>query len=789
MKEQTHANLLEYKNEFTISDVLRLILRNWYWFVLSLLVCCSLAVVYIKSKPKVYTRTASVMIKNERGGGATESSSFGELKALRLKNITDDEIVVLKSNRLMLEVINKLDLAKSYKVKNGFRFDELYRRSPVKLVCPYETGQYIFSIQAIPLSSKKILLSGLYNDVEWSMQAILKDTVTTPVGELVIVPTPYYTKNYYGIPIHITKGDPKMVSLACRNSLQVSLSGENGGVINLRLNDTSPERSEDILNTLINVYNQDATNDRNKVAQNTSNFINERLAIIEKQLGSVDSDIEEFKRDNKLTDIHSEAGRYLESTSRYEQQSLELENQLALAQYIQQYLSDDTKQSELIPSNTGIADNNIEQQISEYNDLYLKREKLIKNSSNNNPVVMDMTMSLNAQRETITRAMDNVVNGLNVKIKNIRQKEMNTFNRISAVPTQQKHVLSIERQQKIKEELYLYLLNKREETALSQSFQESNIRLVDQAFGSNIPISPNGKRIFLIAFVLGLIIPGGGLWLKTISDTKVYGRKEIEEQLPIPFLGEIPYCNGISKKKDNLIVCGNGQDELSESFRIVRTNLSFLRANSRKVQVIMCTSFTPNAGKTFISSNLAMSFALGGKKVIQIDLDFRKATLTKMMDRKGIIGISDYLSHKENNIRKIINKNDFHPNIDMIYCGETSDNPADLLLNDRLDSLISFLKESYDYIILDNVPSNVIADAMIVNRVVDLTIYIIRAGEMNLWTLPEIHKLYKENKFNNMTVLLNGIRRNRSRFGYYKYNYCYGYGYGYVDEKRKRFVL
>lgn len=789
--EQETISRREEENGLNLMDLLRIGLANWYWFVLSVVVSMGIAFLYLKSTPYVYTRTASVLIKDEMRGGqlATEATAFEELNMLNVKSSVDNELLVFKSKRLMTEVARRLRLDVSYRMRTRLRDVELYTRSPITVQFPDATEGMSFSFKVTPLSEKEILFTD-FPEPEDSVppvkgiRALLNDTVTTPVGRVVVMPSLHYTEDYYRVPVMVKKSNLKAVALACNAGLQSTLASKMATIINLSINDVSPTRAEDIINTLIAVYNEDAINDKNQIAINTSNFINERLIIIEKELGGVDAEIETYKKENRLTDITSETGMYLQTSSRYQQEGLGLDNQLTLAKYIRNYLTDPLKSADLIPANTGISDTNIEGLIGEYNDLLLKRDKLIGNSSDRNPVVMDMNNSLDALRQTIIRSVDNLITGLNIKIKNIRSQEEQTNRRISAVPTQQKYVLSVERQQKIKEALYLYLLNKREENALSQSITESNARIIDPATGNSQPISPKVKMVLLAALVMGCAVPAGILWLLTIMDTRVRGRKDVEDNLSVPFLGEIPLQDKTKKKERKFVMAvrENGRDAVSEAFRIVRTNMDFMRVNSEQeqMQVIMFTSLNPDAGKTFVSSNLAMSLALAGKRVVLVDLDIRKGTLSSNI---GLLkeGVTNYLSGKITATAPIIQQSEYHPNLDIITKGPVPPNPAELLLSKRLEDMIAELKEKYDYVILDNVPSNMIADAVIVNRVADLTIYVIRAGKMDRRQLPEVEKLYKQRKFRNMAVLLNGVAYKRSGYGYYKYGYYgrYGYNYGY----------
>ena len=515
--EYKNNDVRKQESEINISDIFHLILANWYWFVLSVLVCGGVACFYLKSSSKIYSRKASVLIRDDsKGGGMSESAAFSDLSLFGGKRNVDNEVLVFQSRHLMEEVAHRLHLDMSYKVKNGLRNDELYTHAPVTVSFPEAEERQVIRVVDTPVDSIMVRLSGFSLAVgggevhsEEVLDVRLNDTVSTPIGPMVITPTLYYTDVFYGRSVNVVKFNMESVVESYRNKLKVSLASKTATIINLVLDDVSIARAEDILNMLIAVYNEDVINDKNQIAVNTSKFINERLIIIERELGSVDANIENFKRENQLTDITSETGMYLANTSRYQQEGLSLENQLSIVRYIKEYLTDPQKNSDLIPANTGISDNSVESQIKEYNDILLKRDKLVVGSSSKNPIVMDLNNSLSAMKQTIIRSVDNLIVGLNIQLKNIREQEEQTSKRIEAVPAQQKYVLTVERQQKIKEELYLYLLNKREENALTQAITESNARIIDSASGSSAPVAPKTMTIFLASIVLGLAIPMG----------------------------------------------------------------------------------------------------------------------------------------------------------------------------------------------------------------------------------------------------------------------------------------
>lgn len=772
-----------------LQDWLMLILKNWYWFILSVLICVSVAFFYLKKTPEVYSRMATILIKDESTkGNMSSAAAFEDLSMLNTARNIDNEMFVFKSNQSLTNVIKRLKLDISYQIENGLRMKELYTETPVNVEFVDDNNFQSFSIEVTPISEKQCKVSSFSQENSIEKIVNYNDTTITPIGKLLIKPTVYYSDKSNGIPVTVRKQDIESIISKYKNALTISAVAKSTSLINISLNDVNTKRAEDIINTLIQVYNEDAINDKNQIAFNTANFINERLAIIGQELGDVDSEIETFKKNNEITDISSETGIYLQAGSEFKTKALNLQNQIYLGQFIRQYLIDPAKEKDLIPANTGIMDVGIEALIGEYNTLLLKRDKLIKNSSNRNPVLLDLNNTLSATKKTIVRSVDNLLTTLDMQHQNIQSQEELNKRRISSVPTHEKYVSNVARQQKIKEELYLYLLNKREENALNLAITESNARVIDAAFGSKTPIAPNSQKILLMGIIVGLVIPFGCIALLMIMNTTVRGRKDIEDNTSLPCLGEIPQKEKNNKK--NIVVVENSRDNVSEAFRIIRTNMDFMRVKTPDMKVIMFTSSNPKSGKTFVSCNLAMSLALTSKKVIILDIDIRKGTLTKDVLSKATklkeAGLTNYLSGNEQSIDAIINKETLHPYLDSIHIGVIPPNPAELLLSDRLDILIAELKKRYDYIIIDNVPAGIVADATIVNRVTDLTIYVIREGLMDRRQLPEVDKLYKENKFKNMAIILNGVSTKYNSYNY-KYGNYHDSGYGYYNDKKNKF--
>lgn len=758
-------------------DLLMYLAGKWKWFLLSVLIFGGLAWVEYARSPLVYFRSATVIIKDP--SNKTSSAGLDRYDNFINKVNVANEILQFRSKRLMREVVGRLHADVSYQLKDGLRYNELYTHSPVTVSFTDATPQSYRAFTVTPKDEKTVELSDFSGDETGRrLTAALNDTLSLSIGRVVVTPTHFYGKTWLGVPVRVQKNPLDAVVNYYQSAIGIRQEEEESTILKLALKDNSPARAEDMLNMLVTVYNEEAVKDKNQVAVNTADFINERLIIISRELGDVESDLESFKRENQVTDISTAAGMYMGESQKYSANALELETQLRLANYIKDYLTDPTKEVDLIPTNTGISDMNIETQINQYNAIKLRRDKLIEDSSDRNPVVQELNNSLRAMKQAIIRAVDNMIVSINVKRNDARSREMRAQSRVASIPAKERQMLSIERQQKIKESLYLFLLNRREENALSQAMADNNARVIDSADGSNAPIAPSRNRILLLGILVGLAVPGVTFLCMLFMDTRVHGRKDLEGVISIPFLGEIPLdkkATGKQHRKENVpTVNDQGDDMVSEAFRILRTNMAFMARKGASMQVITFTSFNEGAGKTFISRNLAMSLVYARKRVVVLDLDIRKGTLSRHLGNHRT-GVTNYLVDTSVTADDIIqHREDF----DIIASGAVAPNPAELLMDDRLDELVAELRKRYDYIIADNVPVGIIADATIANRIADLTLFVVRAGRLDRRMLPDIEKLYDEKRLKNMALVLNGTDPHRHGYGYYRYGYGYGYGYG-----------
>ena len=575
-----------------------------------------------------------------------------------------------------------------------------------------------------------------------------------------------------------------MVADSYTQKLWAELGNEDATIINLSIDDASVQKAEDILNTLIEVYNEKWIQDKNQIAVSTSRFIGERLGVIENELGHVDENISNYKSEHLLPDVQAASSLYMSQSAENKKEIQTLTNQLATAQFIRRELGG-KEMNQPLPTNSGIANVNIESQIGEYNKMVLDRNRLIANSSEKNPLVKDLGNSMQSMKRTILQSVDNLIVSLNTQIRSIRQQEATTTQQLASNPSQAKYLLSVERQQKVKEELYLYLLQKREENELSQAFTAYNTRMITAPRGSALPTAPNKKNILLVALALGLLVPAVIIFMQENMNTKVRGKKDLEN-LSVPYLGEIPLYFRNKKKKNKfseyaIVVEEGNRNIINEAFRVLRSNVDFMKSKNTEQKVFIETSFNPGSGKSFLSMNIAMSFAIKGKKVLVIDGDLRHGTVSAYVGSPKK-GLSDYLGNKEVVWNELLVIDKKYPNLHIIPVGTIPPNPTELLEDKSLATLIQALRNEYDYIFIDCPPIDIVADAQIIEQYADRTFFVVRAGLLDRSLLSELENIYQEKRFKNLSVILNGTESTGGRYGY-RYGYHNGYDSYYGNTK------
>lgn len=771
MKEQNpYTDSFNLVDEFNLRTILDVLLTKWHWFALSVLLCMGGAYIYIKTVPVVYKREAIVQLKTK----VKSEEAFNEKQMFdNTKNIYNDidgEALVFRSRLLMGQVVRRLGLDIGYQVDDGLKVRDMYTDMPLKISFSDSTFTKPVSFSIIPLANDRFRIKGLEDDPEGAMEYSFGTPVETPIGQIVVNRTSYMNEEWLNVPVLITCSDLESLISSMQGKLEVERSLKDTNLLTLTYQDTEPERADDILNTLISVYVDESMKDKNQLIRNTAVFIDERLKLINEELGNVESNIEDYRKQNLSADFSIEAKLSLENRSKYGQQVTELKNQIDLIELVQRYLHDPLKSESILPANTGILSKGLEDMIGAYNAAIQGREKLKENAGDKSPIMRSFTNEIASLRQAISQSLRNAKSELTMKLEYARQMQFVETGRISNIPTQQRYVLSVERQQKIKEELFLYLLNKREENALTSATTESNLYIVDSAYGAGVA-GANSLVILLGALLAGLFIPGLYFYLQPLLDVTVRGRKDIEDNLSLPFLGEIPH----NRKMEMLVVGKQKRDGVSEAFRIVRANMDFMLNKQKNSQVLMLTSSNPASGKSFASLNLAASLALTGKRTVLLEMDIRKGS-KKDKDGAVLPGVTHYLSGKITDLSHLIHPCPGLEELDVITSGPIPPNPAELLLEQALDDLIGQLRERYDYIVIDTVPFGMVADAQIISRVVDLCIYVIREGLMDRRRLSDVESLYTDGKLPHLSVLLNDAKYKHAGYGY-GYGY-YGYGYG-----------
>ncbi|MBR6989419.1 MAG: polysaccharide biosynthesis tyrosine autokinase [Bacteroidaceae bacterium] len=812
--QQAPQNQQEEEDEgLDIINILMRCLSNWYWFVICAAIAFALAFFNVKSQENVYSRSATIMIKEE--SSSSNSLSNNNLGLFKSTSTVSNEIIAMKTPQVVNDVVKRLKLNMNYSKDGRFHRQTLYGWNlPIEVIMEDVPDEGLASLTVSLKKDGSLTLKDFSKGGNKTVKGKLNEHLDTPIGKVLVI----LTDNHKASDVEIQVVHNMLSSTAALYSKKLAIAQreESASVIDLSCSDVSIERAEDFLNMVITVYSEYWVNDKNQIATSTNEFISERLAVIEKELGSVDSDISSYKSQNLIPNLSGSIGQNMSLAAAANQKSIELNNQLSMVRFLKDYLQTNDDPNRLIPAVSDIGSSSIENQIRSYNDMVLERKTLVSNSSEENPLVKERDAQLAEMRAVLMSSIDNQIVAFNTQLRTTQSTESKATSKMATNPEQEKYLLSVERQQAVKQALYTYLLQKREENELSRAFTAYNTRLLNPPTGSNTAIAPNSKQIYTIYLVIGLLIPLVVIILLELLNTTVRGRKDLEH-MQTPFLGEIPFVQqekrgflrrlissgglgnffkndpvmskalmrlGFWKKSDRqsdknlkLYVKEGSRNQINEAFRVVRSNMEFMQGENEH-QIVMITSANAGSGKTFVTLNLAASFAIKDRKVLAIDLDFRKRSLSKYVN-KPHHGLADYLAKRAENYDNLIIKSSLVNGLDILPVGSIPPNPTELLYSERLGVMLEELKKEYDLIFLDCPPVEIVADASIVAKYADKTIFMIRAGLLQRNMLPEIDKFYDNKKFGNMALLLNGTDDSYGKYGYSKYGYRYGYHYGY----------
>ncbi|MCR2005714.1 polysaccharide biosynthesis tyrosine autokinase [Bacteroides acidifaciens] len=800
-KERTGA---QSEEQINIQEILFRYLIHWPWFVASVIVCVALAWGYLRLTTPIYNVSATVLIKDEKKGGGANMSS--ELEKMGMNGFVssssniENEIEVLTSRTLAREVVSSLGLFVTYMDEDKFPKRELYRTSPVlvsltpqeadKLPQTMEVGMSLHPSSVMDVQIK--VGEKEYRKRFDKLPAVLptdegtvaffanNDTLSSVRPESVTKER--HITAYINRPFSVAKG--------YAGSLSITPTSKATSVVTVSLKNSNTQRGKDYIDKLLEMYNVNANNEKNEVAQRTAEFIDERIGIISKELGSTERDLENFKRSAGITDLTSEAQIALTGNAEYEKKRVENQTQINLVMDLQRYLQG--TEYEVLPSNVGLQDAGVSGAIDRYNEMVSERNRLLRTSTENNPAIVNLNASIRAMRGNIQTTLDATLKGLEITKTDLVREAGRYSRRISDAPTQERQFVSIARQQEIKSGLYLMLLQKREENAIVLAAIANNAKIIDEAQAEGAPISPKRSTIYLAALIFGIGIPVGIIYLIGLTKFKVEGRADVEKLTSLPVIGDVPLAD---EKTGSIAVFENQNNLMSETFRNVRTNLQFMLENGKNV--ILVTSTISGEGKSFISANLAISLSLLGKKVVIVGLDIRKPGLNTVFNiPKKDHGITQFLTNPAINLMDLVQPSDINKNLFILPGGTVPPNPTELLARDGLEKAVETLKKNFDYVILDTAPVGMVTDTLLIGRVADLSVYVCRADYTRKAEFTLINELAENNKLLNLCIAINGVDLQKKKYGYYYgygkygkyygYGKRYGYGYGYGEHKVKR---
>ena len=801
MVEEKKEKCMEQSEEqFNIQEILFRCLVHWPWFVFSVIVCIACAWGYLRLTTPVYNISATVLIKDDKKGGGTSVSS--ELERMGLDGFVsssgnvDNEIEVLRSKSLSEEVVNNLGLFVTYMDEDELPKKELYQTSPVLVsLTPQEAdklpGRMEVAMTLQPTGVMDVQMK--VGDKEYRKE-FEKLPAVFPTDEGTVA---FFVNNDTLSAVrpervtkerHITAfiNRPFSVAKGYASSLSIAPTSKTTSVVVISLKNTNPRRGRDFINKLLEMYNINANNDKNEVAQKTAEFIDARIGIISKELGSTEQDLENFKRTAGITDLSSEAQIALTGNAEYEKKRVENQTQINLIVDLQKYLQG--SEYEVLPANVGLQDGGLVGAISRYNEILIERNRLLRTSTESNPAIVNLNTSIRAMRSNVQATLDATLKGLQITKADLDREASRYSRRISDAPTQERQFVSIARQQEIKAGLYLMLLQKREENAITLAATANNAQIIDAAIADDNPVSPKRMMVYLVALFFGMGIPVGIIYLIGLTKFKIEGRADIEKLTSLPVVGDIPLAD---EKSGSIAVFENKNNLMSETFRNVRTNLQFMLENGKNV--ILVTSTISGEGKSFVSSNLAISLSLLGKKVVIVGLDIRKPGLNKVFNiPQKDHGITQFLTNPSMNLMDLVQPSDINRNLFILPGGAVPPNPTELLARDGLEKAIETLKTNFDYVILDTAPVGMVTDTLLIGRTADLSVYVCRADYTRKAEFTLVNELSENKKLPNLCVAINGLDLQKKKYGYYYgygkygkyygYGKRYGYGYGYGEK-------
>lgn len=766
---------IEKQDSIDIKTEILKYVKYWRWFLLSTIITISLALLYIKTTDKTYAVNTTILIKEDNKSDlSSQLAAFSNLGLGGGKNNIENEIEILKSRTLSESVIDSLKMNYFYYQKDGFKKSPFFKNSPIcidfipKIDEKEQIKSITFEFENITNSKFDLIIKkenkGTYTfgekiNTEFGVLSVKKSNNSFPINKNDL--------NNLGT-IYVDYTITELISFNTRKNTVIAPITKTSSVVKIELNSKFPKATAEYLNTLVEYYNEQGINDKKDITKYTSEFISNRLNIIAEELGDVEKNVENYKNQNNLTDIKSEVELFLNNLTGYERSVVQNETEINIVSELINYLKK-SKNEELIPNIILSSNSTINSSIDNLNSLILEKQRQLNNSTKEHPRIIELETTISSSKNNILSALKNNLNSLKIVQHDLKKQENQMQSKLSQVPKQEREFRIIDRQQKVKEALYLFLLQKREENAIALAASELKAKVIDKAIVPLNYVAPKGIIILILSIILGIIIPFLIIYIKNLLDTKVKTKQDIVELLNIPYLGDIP----TTENPEQLIQL-NSRTSTAEALRIIRTNLDFVVSDNNKCKTIFSTSTFPGEGKTFVSSNIAATFALSDKKTLLIGMDIRNPQLGSYFNLPTI-GLTNYLSQKNKTIEDYIIKIPNYINFDVLPAGTIPPNPAELLMGEKLAELFTDLKNKYEYIIVDTAPVSLVTDTLLISKFADTFIYVIRSGKLEKKYLEIPESLYNENKLPKMSIVLNDTDTSKG----------YGYGYGVLNETKK----
>lgn len=777
------------KSAFDFQTIYTMLVLNWKWFVLSVILCLGCGAIYLRYKTPTFQAQAKMLIKddesNNRATGKSALLTASNLGIMTNSAGIDNEMEILTSLSIAQQAVRDLKLYTTYKAKGKIKDQLMYKTEPVFVdLDPGHLEKLIYPIQlVITRDGNEYKVKGQYTasafeETEKTVYEIEKTLnglparISTRVGTITLNANSQVAPMADGATIKVTIVAPKYMAIKYVKALSVSPTSKTTTIAQMVLTDEIPQRAVDYLRQLTVCYNRQANEDKNEIAVRTEEFINGRLEKINAELGSTEGSLEAYKKRNNMVELKMNAAQAVQNQDIFSQKLAEANTQVALLQSISQYMNDPANQYQTLPSNVGLTDQSATQLINKYNDIVLTRNRLLRSASESSPTVTPLTAQLDDLSASIRRAIAQAQKNMATQRQSVAEQYSKYVGQTSATPEQERILTQIGRQQDVKSGLYLMLLQKREENSISLAATADKGKLIDDPQYAG-KVSPRGSIIMLLALVLGFLIPGGILYIINFLKFRIEGHDDVEKLTKLPILADIAVAGEGTKTKGDIVVHENKNNQMEEVFRSLRTNLQFIMSKDQKV--ILFTSSLSGEGKTFTAANLAVSFALLDKKVVLVGLDIRKPRLAELFEIKdhhhGITNLLSMANPTAEDVEKQILNSNVNDNLDILMAGPIPPNPTELIARPTLEMVIDTLKEKYDYVLIDSAPVGLVTDTLQIGRVADATIIMCRADYTPKDSFNYINDLARDNKLPHMTIAINGIDMSKKKYGYY-----YGYG-------------